>query len=76
MAFHAKKEITGESLKEMLDYNKYLKTPDDNAIKRFMTPEGLFLNITRIEQTEEEKKTSESMENFYNNYRDIIQQNE
>ena len=76
MAFHTKKEITGEYLKEILDYNKYLKTPDDNTIKRFQTPEGLFLNITRIEQTEEEQKKSESMEKFYNNYRDIIQQNE
>jgi hypothetical protein len=72
MAFHKKKEITSESLKEILDYTKYLKTPDDSSIKRFMTPEGFFLNITKIDQTEEEKKTSESMEKFYNNYRDII----
>jgi hypothetical protein len=72
MAFHKKKEITSESLKEILDYTKYLKTTDDSSIKRFMTPEGYFLNITKIDQTEEEKKTSESMEKFYNNYRDII----
>ena len=72
MAFHKKKEITSESLKEILDYTKYLKTPDDSSIKRFMTPEGYFLNITKIDQSEEEKKTSESMEKFYNNYRDII----
>jgi len=72
MAFHKKKEITSESLKEILDYTKYLKTADDSSIKRFMTPEGYFLNITKIDQSEEEKKTSESMEKFYNNYRDII----
>lgn len=73
MAFHNKKDTT-QMLGEIINYQTYLKTDDDPVLKQFKTPEGFYLNITRIEQTEEEKKTSSQMENFYNNYRDIIQE--
>jgi len=69
MAFQNKKETT-QVVNELLNYQQFLKTDNDTVLKKFQTPEGVYLNITRIEQTPEEKKVSEQMENFYNNYRD------
>jgi len=59
---------------DITNYQKYLKTDTDTALKVFQTPEGYYLNITRIEQTEEEKKVSEGMEKFYKNYRAILEE--
>jgi hypothetical protein len=73
MAFHNKKETT-QMLSEIINYQQFLKTDNDPVLKTFQTPEGIYLNIIRIEQTEQEQKTSQQMENFYNNYRDIIQE--
>jgi len=69
MAFQNKKETT-QVVNELLNYQQFLKTDNDTVLKKFQTQEGVYLNITRIEQTPEEKKVSEQMENFYNNYRD------
>jgi hypothetical protein len=69
MAFHNKKTSTA-ILSDIMNYQQYLKS--DDALKHYQTPEGFYLNITKIEQTPEEKEMSEKMEKFYNNYRDII----
>jgi len=61
-------------LGDIINYTQYLKTENDESLKRFKTPEGYYLNITRIEQTEEEKKISEEMEKFYNNYRATLEE--
>lgn len=71
MAFHAKKSPS-QMMSDVINYKQYLK--DESALKHFQTQEGVYLNITRIEQTEEQKKMSENMEKFYNNYRDLIQE--
>jgi hypothetical protein len=71
MAFHIKKSPS-QLVNDITNYQQYLKS--DDALKHFQTPEGIYLNITRIEQTEEEKKISEGMEKFYNNYRDYLQE--
>jgi hypothetical protein len=68
MAF-VKKETT-QIMNEVINYHQFLKTDNDTVLKKFQTPEGVYLNITRIEQTPEEKTVSEQMEKFYNNYRD------
>ena len=61
-------------LADITNYQKYLKTDSDPSLKVFQSPEGFYLNVTRIEQTEEEKKVSEGMEKFYNNYRAILEE--
>lgn len=71
MAFHVKKSPS-QMINDVINYQQYIK--NDSALKHFQTPEGVYLNITRIEQTEDEKKMSENMEKFYNNYRDLIQE--
>jgi len=71
MAFHVKKSPS-QMMSDVLNYQQYLKK--DDALKHFQTPEGIYLNITRIEQTEEQKKVSDGMEKFYNNYRDYLQE--
>lgn len=73
MAFHAKKTTT-QLLSDIMDYSKYLKTDNDPTLKLFQAPEGFYLNVTRIEQTQEEKTVSEGMEKFYNNYRAILEE--
>ncbi len=73
MAFHSRKD-TNTQIKEIMNYHHYLKTDTDPSLRMFQTPEGFYLNVTRIEQTEEEKKCSESMETFYNNYRSILEE--
>ena len=60
MAFQ-RNQLTSADLAKVLDYKSFLKTDDDKDIRRFKTPEGYFLNITRIEQTAEEKAVSESI---------------
>jgi hypothetical protein len=60
MAFK-RNALTSTDLANVLNYTQYLKTDDDQAIRRFKTPEGYFLNITRIEQTPEEKAVSDSI---------------
>ena len=71
MAFHIKKSPS-QMISDVINYQQYLKS--DSALKHFQTPEGIYLNITRIEQTEEEKKISEGMEKFYDNYRNLLQE--
>lgn len=61
MAFK-KNQLTSSELAKILDYTQYLKTEDDPAIRRFKTPEGYYLNITHIEQTQEQKEISESIQ--------------
>ena len=65
---------TTQILSDIMDYSKYLKTDNDPSLKIFQTPEGFYLNVTRIEQTEEEKTASEGMEKFYNSYRGILEE--
>jgi hypothetical protein len=60
MAFQ-RNQLTSADLAKVLDYKSFLKTDDDKDIRRFKTPEGYFLNITRIDQTPEEKTISESI---------------
>jgi len=69
MAFHNKKNPSAV-IADIMNYQQYLKS--DDALKHYQTPEGFYLNITKIEQTPAEKDMSEKMEKFYNNYRDII----
>ena len=71
MAFHVKKSPS-QIVNDITNYQQYLK--NDDALKHFKTPEGVYLNITRIEQTPEEKEMSEKMEKIYNNYRDYLQE--
>ena len=73
MAFHMNQD-SSKLLADIANYQKYLKTDSDPSLKVFQSPEGFYLNITRIEQTEEEKKVSEGMEKFYNNYRAILEE--
>jgi hypothetical protein len=73
MAFQINKNTT-QILSDIMDYSKYLKTDNDPSLKIFQTPEGFYLNVTRIEQTEEEKTVSEGMEKFYNSYRGILEE--
>ena len=73
MAFHMNQDAS-KLLADITNYQKYLKTDSDPSLKVFQSPEGFYLNITRIEQTEEEKKVSEGMEKFYNNYRAILEE--
>jgi hypothetical protein len=61
MAFR-KNPLTSSDLSKILDYTQYLKTEDDQAIRRFKTPEGYWFNITHIEQTPEQKDISERMQ--------------
>lgn len=73
MAFHMNQDAS-KLLADITNYQKYLKTDSDPSLKVFQSPEGFYLNVTRIEQTEEEKKVSEGMEKFYNNYRAILEE--
>lgn len=72
MAFHNKKNPSA-IISDIMNYQQYLKS--DDALKHYQTPDGFYLNITKIEQTPAEKIMSEKMENFYNDYRDIINEN-
>ena len=71
MAFKMNKSHE-QIVNEITNYHQYLKK--DGDLTQFQTPEGFYLNITRIEQTKEEKEVSEKMEKFYNNYRDYLQE--
>jgi len=73
MAFHMNQDAS-KLLADISNYQKYLKTDSDPSLKVFQSPEGFYLNVTRIDQTEEEKKTSEGMEKFYKNYRAILEE--
>ena len=73
MAFHMNQDAS-KLLADITNYQQYLKTESDPSLKVFQSPEGFYLNVTRIEQTEEEKKASEGMEKFYNNYRAILEE--
>lgn len=72
MAF-LKKDAT-QLLGDIINYTQYLKTDNDPSLKIFQTPEGYYLNVTRIEQTEEEKQVGEEMEKFYKNYRATLEE--
>lgn len=72
MAFHKKKDSETQ-IAEIMNYQQYLKKDDDPVLRTFQTPEGFYLNVTRIEQTEDEKKCSDMMEKFYKNYRESLQ---
>ena len=74
MAFHTKKDLTSQSLQDVVNYTQYLKKEDDPVLRTFKTPEGYYLNITRIEQTPEEEKISLAMERFNKNYQSILQE--
>ena len=74
MAFNFKKDPR-QIIGDIINYEKFLKKDDDPSLKVFQTNEGYYLNVTRIEQTEEEKKMSEHMEKFYKNYRTILEEN-
>ncbi len=65
MAF---KKINTSDLSKILDYTQFLKKPDDPCLKMFQGQDGVFLNITRIEQTPEDKKISDEMSEIYKNY--------
>lgn len=65
MAF---KKFDSSNLSSLLDYTKFLKKPDDPSLKVFQGADGVYLNITRIEQTQEEKEMSEKMSDFYKNF--------
>ena len=73
MAFHMNQDPS-KLIYDISNYEKYLKKDTDPTLKAFQSPDGFYLNITRIEQTEEEKKVSEGMEKFYNNYRTILEE--
>ena len=73
MAFQ-KINLTSKGLTNILNYNQFLKKPDDPTLRVFQSPEGYFLNVTRIEQTPEEEKMSKEMEQFYNYYRSNIEE--
>ena len=74
MAFNFKKDPR-QIMNDIVNYDKYLKKDDDPSLKVFQAPEGYYFNITKIEQTEEEKKISEHMEKFYKNYHTILEEN-
>jgi hypothetical protein len=73
MAFHMNQDHS-KLISDIATFQKYLKKDTDPELKAFQSPEGYYLNITRIEQTEEQKKVSEGMEKFYNNYRAILEE--
>jgi hypothetical protein len=73
MAFHINQDIN-KVLANIANYQQYLKKDSDPSLKVFQSPEGFYLNITRIEQTDEERKISESMEKFYKIYNDIVKE--
>jgi len=64
MAFHKSKPIEAQ-LKDIFSYQQYLKTDNEPTLKIFQTPEGQYLHVTRIEQTQEEAKVSNAMQGFY-----------
>lgn len=72
MAF---KKIDTSDLSTILDYTRFLKKPEDPSLKVFQTPEGFYLNVTRIEQTQEEKEISEKMSEFYKSYQKQLEEN-
>lgn len=64
MAFHKTKDPL-QHIQEIANYQKYLKTDADSALKVFQTPEGIYLHVTRIEQTPEEAQRSAAVQGFY-----------
>jgi hypothetical protein len=58
----------------MLDYTQFLKTEDDPVLRSFKTPEGFYLNITKVDQTPEEEANSKAVEQFQKNYQSILQE--
>ena len=64
MAFHKSKPIEAQ-LKDIFSYQQYLKTDNEQTLKIFQTPDGQYLHVTRIEQTQEEGKVSNAMQGFY-----------
>ena len=69
MAF---KKIDTSNLSQILDYSRFLKKPDDPSLKIFQASDGVYLNVTRIDQTQEEKEMSEKMSEIYKDYRKHI----
>ena len=66
MAF---KKLDTSNLSQILDYSRFLKKPDDPSLKIFQASDGVYLNVTRIDLTQEEKEMWEKMSDFYKNYR-------
>ena len=64
MAFHKTKDPL-QHIQDITDYQKFLKTDADSALKVFQTPEGFYLHVTRIEQTAEEAQQSAAIQGFY-----------
>lgn len=64
MAFHKSKPIEAQ-LQDIFSYQQYLKTDNEPTLKIFQTQDGQYLNVTRIEQTQEEAKISNAMQGFY-----------
>jgi hypothetical protein len=69
MAF--RKMDSNAAIADVLDYTKHLKTETDMGM--WKSPEGVFFNITRI-QTPEEVAMSNHMNEFYKNYRNILEE--
>lgn len=67
---------SSSDISTILDYSRFLKKPGDPSLKVFQTPEGIFLNVTRIEQTPEEKEMSEKMSEFYKSYQKQLEEND
>jgi hypothetical protein len=65
MAF---KKLDTSDLSKILDYTRFMKKPDDPSLKVFQASDGVYFNVTRIDQTQEEKEMSEKMSEFYKNY--------
>jgi hypothetical protein len=51
MAF---KKLDMSDLSKILDYTRFLKTPDDPSIKMYQGQDGTFVNTTRIEDEKSE----------------------
>lgn len=62
------------NLADIAGYQKFLKKDSDPSLKVFQSPEGFYLNVTRIEQTDEERNISESMEKIYKIYDKIVKE--
>lgn len=70
MAFR-KTDLTTSAIKEILNYEKHLKTEQDMGM--WKSPEGHYFNITRI-QSPEEVAMSNHISEFYKNYRSILEE--
>lgn len=75
MAFHNKKTVTNH-MTDIANYQQFLKTDKDEVLRQYQTPEGIYLNVTHVHQTEKEKEISEAMGKFYKIANSIDKQND